>query len=81
MPGPPRRSSSESMASTQEVAVPVGEVVMVKAEAQGDPDDPSKAQVILQLQPISSGLVRWALRPSAGRQKCDGTFSPQGRAR
>uniref|UniRef100_H3CDV9 Glucocorticoid modulatory element binding protein 1 n=1 Tax=Tetraodon nigroviridis TaxID=99883 RepID=H3CDV9_TETNG len=44
------------MASTQEVAVPVGEVVMVKAEAQGDPDDPSKAQVILQLQPISSGL-------------------------
>lgn len=35
--------------------MPVGEVVMVKAEGEGDPDDPNKAQVILQLQPISTG--------------------------
>lgn len=46
------------MASTEEVAVPVGEVVMVKAEGEGDPDDPNKAQVILQLQPIGTGFVR-----------------------
>lgn len=45
------------MASTEEVAVPVGEVVMVKSEGQGDPEDPSKAQVILQLQPITTGFV------------------------
>ncbi|XP_029700793.1 glucocorticoid modulatory element-binding protein 1 isoform X1 [Takifugu rubripes] len=43
------------MASTEEVAVPVGEVVMVKSEGEGDPDDPSKTQVILQLQPITTG--------------------------
>lgn len=45
------------MASTEEVAVPVGEVVMVKSEGEGDPDDPNKAQVILQLQPIATGFV------------------------
>lgn len=45
------------MASTEEVVVPVGEVVMVKAEDEGDPDDPNKTQVILQLQPISTGFV------------------------
>lgn len=43
------------MASAEEVVVPVGEVVMVKSEGEGDPDDPRKAQVILQ--PISTGFV------------------------
>lgn len=38
--------------------MPVGEVVMVKAEDEGDANDPHKAQVILQLQPISTGFVR-----------------------
>lgn len=33
----------------------MGEVVMVKAESEGDPDDPNKTQVILQLQPITTG--------------------------
>lgn len=53
------------MASGEEVAVPVGEVVMVKADGEGDPDDPNKAQVILQLQPISTGCVR---KPSRSRR-------------
>lgn len=44
------------MASAEEVVVPVGQVVM--AEDDGDPDDPNKTQVILQLQPISTGFVR-----------------------
>ncbi|KAF7652371.1 hypothetical protein LDENG_00097740 [Lucifuga dentata] len=37
------------------VTVSMEEVVMVKAEDGGDPDDPSKTQVILQLQPITTG--------------------------
>ncbi|GLD62612.1 glucocorticoid modulatory element-binding protein 1-like isoform X2, partial [Lates japonicus] len=43
------------MATTDEVTVSVGEVVMVKADGEGDPDDPNKTQVILQLQPITTG--------------------------
>ncbi|KAK5855459.1 hypothetical protein PBY51_005560 [Eleginops maclovinus] len=42
------------MATANEVTVSMAEVVMVKAE-DGDPDDPSKTQVILQLQPIPTG--------------------------
>lgn len=40
------------MATPDEVTVPMGEVVMVKA-AESDPDDPNKTQVILQLQQIT----------------------------
>ncbi|XP_047461814.1 glucocorticoid modulatory element-binding protein 1 isoform X1 [Mugil cephalus] len=44
------------MATTEEVTVSMGEVVMVgKGEEEGDPDDPNKTQVILQLQPITVG--------------------------
>ncbi|XP_026205443.1 glucocorticoid modulatory element-binding protein 1 isoform X1 [Anabas testudineus] len=43
------------MATTEEVTVSMGEVVMVKAGGEGDPDDPNKTQVILQLQPITTG--------------------------
>ncbi|XP_030597646.1 glucocorticoid modulatory element-binding protein 1 isoform X1 [Archocentrus centrarchus] len=44
------------MATTDEVTVSMGEVVMVKADGgEGDPDDPNKTQVILQLQPITTG--------------------------
>lgn len=73
------------MASTEEVAVPVGEVVMVKSEGEGDPDDPNKAQVILQLQPITTGFViarsdlQKPLVPSRRRQKRDAVLSPQRR--
>lgn len=35
----------------------VGDMVMVKNEDEGDSDDPNKTQVILQLQPISTGYV------------------------
>lgn len=46
------------MATADEVTVSVGEVVMVKADGgEGDPDDPTKTQVILQLQPITTGYV------------------------
>lgn len=45
------------MATTDEVTVSMGEVVMVKADGEGDPDDPNKTQVILQLQPITTGYV------------------------
>uniref|UniRef100_A0A3Q3X1M5 SAND domain-containing protein n=1 Tax=Mola mola TaxID=94237 RepID=A0A3Q3X1M5_MOLML len=45
------------MATPEEVTVSMGEVVMVKADGQGDPDDPNKTQVILQLQPINTGYV------------------------
>lgn len=30
---------------------------MVKADGESDPDDPNKTQVILQLQPITTGYV------------------------
>ncbi|XP_067364906.1 glucocorticoid modulatory element-binding protein 1 isoform X2 [Channa argus] len=43
------------MATTNEVTVSMGEVVMVKADSEGDPHDPNKTQVILQLQPITTG--------------------------
>ncbi|XP_041811437.1 glucocorticoid modulatory element-binding protein 1 isoform X2 [Chelmon rostratus] len=43
------------MATTEEVTVSMGEVVMVKADGEGDPDDPNKTQVILQLQPVTAG--------------------------
>ncbi|KAM4630558.1 glucocorticoid modulatory element-binding protein 1 isoform 1-T1 [Polymixia lowei] len=44
------------MATTDEVTISMGEVVMVKeAEDEGDADDPNKTQVILQLQPITTG--------------------------
>ncbi|KAM6903391.1 glucocorticoid modulatory element-binding protein 1 [Lycodopsis pacificus] len=43
------------MATTDEVTVSIAEVVMVKADGEGDPDDPNKTQVILQLQPIATG--------------------------
>ncbi|XP_076013280.1 glucocorticoid modulatory element-binding protein 1 isoform X2 [Genypterus blacodes] len=38
-----------------EVTVSMEGVVIVKAEDGGNPDDPSKTQVILQLQPITTG--------------------------
>ncbi|XP_068432460.1 glucocorticoid modulatory element-binding protein 1 isoform X2 [Clinocottus analis] len=43
------------MATTDEVTVSMAEVVMVKGEGEGDTDDPNKTQVILQLQPITTG--------------------------
>ncbi|XP_077937026.1 glucocorticoid modulatory element-binding protein 1 isoform X2 [Gasterosteus aculeatus] len=43
------------MATCEEVTVSMSEVEMVKAEGEGDPDDPNKTQVILQLQPIATG--------------------------
>ncbi|XP_072226438.1 glucocorticoid modulatory element-binding protein 1 isoform X2 [Leuresthes tenuis] len=43
------------MATTDEVTVSVADVVMVKADGDVDCDDPSKTQVILQLQPITTG--------------------------
>ncbi len=46
------------MATAEEVTVSVGEVVMVKTEEEGDPEDPNKTQVILQLQPVTSGYVQ-----------------------
>uniref|UniRef100_A0A1A7Z0C9 Glucocorticoid modulatory element binding protein 1 n=1 Tax=Iconisemion striatum TaxID=60296 RepID=A0A1A7Z0C9_9TELE len=42
------------MANTEEVTVSVGDVVMVKTESE-DTNDPTKTQVILQLQPIDTG--------------------------
>ncbi len=36
----------------------MGEVVMVKTEGEGDPEDPNKTQVILQLQPVTTGYVQ-----------------------
>lgn len=36
----------------------MAEVVMVKADGEEDPNDPNKTQVILQLQPISTGYVK-----------------------
>uniref|UniRef100_A0A3Q1FK97 Glucocorticoid modulatory element binding protein 1 n=1 Tax=Acanthochromis polyacanthus TaxID=80966 RepID=A0A3Q1FK97_9TELE len=45
------------MATTDEVTVSVGEVVMVKADGDGGTEDPNKTQVILQLQPIATGIM------------------------
>lgn len=46
------------MAAPEDVTVSVGDVVMVKADGEGDPNDPNKAQVILQLQPVITGYVK-----------------------
>ena len=54
---PSLKCTVSAMATTDEVTVSMGEVVMVKAEGEGDPSDPNKTQVILQLQPITSGYV------------------------
>ncbi|KAM6899668.1 glucocorticoid modulatory element-binding protein 1 isoform 2-T2 [Xenentodon cancila] len=43
------------MATTDEVTLSVGDMVMVKVDSEGDSDDPNKTQVILQLQPITVG--------------------------
>uniref|UniRef100_A0A3P9H6W2 Glucocorticoid modulatory element binding protein 1 n=1 Tax=Oryzias latipes TaxID=8090 RepID=A0A3P9H6W2_ORYLA len=43
------------MATSEQVTVSVGDVMMMKSEGDGDAEDPSKTQVILQLQPISTG--------------------------
>lgn len=46
------------MATMEEVPVSVEQVVMVDPEGEGEPlNDCTKAQVILQLQPISTGYV------------------------
>lgn len=53
------------MADTEEeeVAVSVGDVVVVKSEDESS--DPNKTQVILQLQPITTGYVAGPLQVSA----------------
>lgn len=56
-------STLSVMATPEEVTVSMGEVVMMKADGQGDPDDPNKTQVILQLQPINTGYVMEAGLP------------------
>lgn len=43
------------MATTDEVTVSMGEVVVVKADGDGGTEDPNKTQVILQLQPVTTG--------------------------
>uniref|UniRef100_A0A3P9KWZ9 Glucocorticoid modulatory element binding protein 1 n=1 Tax=Oryzias latipes TaxID=8090 RepID=A0A3P9KWZ9_ORYLA len=43
------------MATSEQVTVSIGDVMMMKSEGDGDAEDPSKTQVILQLQPIGSG--------------------------
>ncbi|XP_041664138.1 glucocorticoid modulatory element-binding protein 1 isoform X2 [Cheilinus undulatus] len=43
------------MATNEEVTVSMAEVVMVKTDGEEDPSDPNKTQVILQLQPITTG--------------------------
>lgn len=45
------------MATTEEVTVSMGEVMVVKTKDEDECDDADKAQVILQLQPISVGYV------------------------
>ncbi|XP_028317592.1 glucocorticoid modulatory element-binding protein 1 isoform X2 [Gouania willdenowi] len=42
------------MATSEEVTVSMGEVVMVKTDGESSPTDTSKTQVILQLQPITT---------------------------
>ncbi|XP_024149581.1 glucocorticoid modulatory element-binding protein 1 isoform X1 [Oryzias melastigma] len=43
------------MATSEEVTMSVGDVMMIKADCDGDAEDPNKTQVILQLQPITTG--------------------------
>ncbi|XP_034560897.1 glucocorticoid modulatory element-binding protein 1 isoform X1 [Notolabrus celidotus] len=43
------------MATNDEVTMSMAEVVMVKTDGEEDPNDPNKTQVILQLQPITTG--------------------------
>lgn len=45
------------MATTEEVTVSMGEVMVVKSKDEEECDDADKAQVILQLQPIPVGYV------------------------
>lgn len=45
------------MATSEEVTMSVGDVMMIKADSDGDAEDPNKTQVILQLQPITTGYV------------------------
>lgn len=45
------------MATTEEVTVSMGEVMVVKTKDEDECDDADKAQVILQLQPITVGYV------------------------
>ncbi|XP_062301603.1 glucocorticoid modulatory element-binding protein 1 isoform X1 [Osmerus eperlanus] len=53
--------SGQEMADT-EVTVSMGDVVMVKGtEEEDDPDDPSRTQVILQLQPITPGVFSYRM--------------------
>lgn len=42
------------MATTEEVTVSMGEVMVVKAKEDDESDDADKAHVIIQLQPISA---------------------------
>lgn len=50
-------STLSVMATTEEVTVSMGEVMVVKAKDEDECDDADKAQVILQLQPITVGYV------------------------
>lgn len=50
-------STLRVMATTEEVTVSMGEVMVVKAKDEDECDDADKAQVILQLQPITVGYV------------------------
>ncbi|XP_008288685.1 glucocorticoid modulatory element-binding protein 1 isoform X2 [Stegastes partitus] len=43
------------MSATDEVTVSMGEVVMMKTDGEVGNEDPNKTQVILQLQPITTG--------------------------
>lgn len=51
------------MATTEEVTVSMGEVMVVKSKDEEECDDADKAQVILQLQPIPVGYVTKILPP------------------
>lgn len=50
-------STLSVMATTEEVTVSMGEVMVVKTKDDDECDDADKAQVILQLQPIAAGYV------------------------
>lgn len=67
--GPPLVSTLSVMATTEEVTVSMGEVMVVKSKDEGDGcDDADKTQVILQLQPIAVGYVRMLSRN--GKTQC-----------
>lgn len=52
---PPLVSILSVMATTEEVTVSMGEVMVVKSKDEDECDEADKAQVILQLQPIPVG--------------------------